>query len=1638
MIKKILLRATSIFLTIVLVLGMMSPALLLWPERANAATTLSAGDIAVLGFNADSTFPNQTWAFVPLVNISSGTVINFTDASFDGSISTGNQFYVNSLNEGHMTWTVPSNISAGTTFIVTNNSGSNATIRDINSNSYAGVSGSVGGSSYGFATTGDQIIVYQGTAGTTVGATFICAFNNGQNSTAYPVNGSWMTTGTATGYQHVSYLPTGLTNGTSAIALTAHAAGSSGIYGFDNMKYNGTTSGTKADLLAAIGNPSNWVGHDSTPYDFSQIGNFTITGSNTAPTASNVSISGTAQVGQTLTGSYDYSDANGDLQGTSTFKWYRFDDAGGTNETEISGATSTTYSLVEADLGKYISFEVTPVALTGTSPGSAAESRRIGAVTANSTYTVTYNGNGNTGGNVPTDSGTYAQGATVTVLGNTGNLVKTGHTFVGWNTAADGNGTDYTVGAIPSTFTMGTADVTLYAKWTENQTPTYTVTYDGNTNTGGSVPTDSGTYAQGATVTVLGNTGNLVKTGHTFAGWNTAVNGSGTDYTVGAIPSTFTMGTADVTLYAKWTLNSYTVTFNKNGGDTDASPGSKTANYGGNVGTLPTAPSKTGYTFAGWNTAANGSGTSFIATTAVTGNITVYAQWTINSYTVTFNKNGGDTEASPGTKTANYGGNVGTLPTAPTRVGHTFAGWNTAADGTGTSFVATTAVTGNITVYAQWTINSYTVTFNKNGGDTEASPGTKTATYGGNVGTLPTALGKTGYTFAGWNTAADGSGSSFVATTAVTGNITVYAQWTLNTYTVTFDKNGGDTETNPGSKTASYGGNVGTLPTEPTKTSSTFAGWNTAADGSGTSFIATTAVTGNITVYAQWTLNSYTVTFDKNGGDTEASPGTKTASYGGNIGTLPAEPTRTGYTFAGWNTAADGTGSTFDAETEVTGNITVYAQWTLNSYTVTFNKNGGDTEANPGTKTANYGGNVGTLPTAPGKTGDTFAGWNTATDGSGTSFAATTAVTGNITVYAQWTINSYTVTFNSNGGSTVDSQSVNYGGHATEPAAPTKTGYTFAGWYTDNTYATPFDFANTAITRDTTVYAKWTANPSNDGGGDSGASSGGTPTVTVKGDVVDNTTGQPVKGITAQVATEANGTKTVTVKSQDAILVKESDGTRTPLSDIAKLGFAAKESTDAKVTLSADGTIQVKNLANGTESKFAVTFDLGNGKTINIGSLAIKVGSSGEVSLTSTLIDPYGIITDPATGKPIAGANVTLYYADTERNKAAGKTPHTIVPLPILDGFEPNNNQNPQSSDAGGAYAFMVFPTTDYYLVATKDGYEPYKSPTISVELDIVKWDFKMNKSITGVNRLAGLNRIDTAIEIAKANYTAKVSSVILATAENYPDALTGSVLAYKLNAPILLVGSSDEDQEKILAYMKSNLDFAGTVYILGGTVAVSSEMEAKVTGSGFKNITRLGGYDRYETAIKIAEYLDVPQGRPVVLVYGENYPDALSISSSAAAIQSPIFLVQKDGISDAVKQEIAKIKPIKVYIIGLQGVISSEVENQVAQITSLDKANIVRIGGVDRFETSLEVAKYFNLSGQNVCVATGNIFPDALAGSVYAANFNAPILLVDGNLSDNAMAYLKTRIITGATIFGGEAVVRKDIEEKLSQIIGK
>ncbi|PCJ51369.1 MAG: hypothetical protein COA79_26465, partial [Planctomycetota bacterium] len=579
------------------------------------------------------------------------------------------------------------------------------------------------------------------------------------------------------------------------------------------------------------------------------------------------------------------------------------------------------------------------------------------------TYTVTYNGNTNTGGSLPTDGNNYLNGATATVLGNSGSIVKTGFSFNGWNTAANGSGTSY---AAASSLTMGSSNVTLYAKW--SALPTYSVTYNGNTNTGGSVPADGNNYLNGATATVLGNSGTLVKTGYSFNGWNTASNGSGTSYVAS---SSLTMGSSNVTLYAKWSaLPTYTVTYNGNtntGGSapTDANNylNGATATVLGNSGSLV----KTGFSFNGWNTASNGSGTSYAASSSLTmgsSNVTLYAKWiALPTYTVTYNGNtntGGSVPTDANNylngATATVLGNSGSL----VKTGFSFVGWNSAANGSGSSYAAASSLTmgsSNVTLYAKWSaLPTYSVTYNgnTNTGGSAPTDGSNylngaTATVLGNSGSLV----KTGFSFVGWNTAANGSGTSYAASSSLTMgslNITLYAKWTaLPTYTVTYNGNtntGGsvpaDANNYLNGATVTILGNSGSL----AKTGYSFNGWNTTANGSGSSYAASSSLTmgsSNVTLYAKWTaLPTYTVTYNGNtniGGSVPTDANNylngATVTVLTNSGTLA----KTGFTFNNWNTAANGSGTSYASSSSLTmgsANVTLYAQWTaLATYTIT-------------------------------------------------------------------------------------------------------------------------------------------------------------------------------------------------------------------------------------------------------------------------------------------------------------------------------------------------------------------------------------------------------------------------------------------------------------------------------------------------------------------------------------------------------------------------------------------------------------------------------------------------------------------------------------------------------------------------------
>ena len=471
------------------------------------------------------------------------------------------------------------------------------------------------------------------------------------------------------------------------------------------------------------------------------------------------------------------------------------------------------------------------------------------------------------------------------------------------------------------------------------------------------------------------------KVGYTFSGW-------------GEIPAT--MPTSDVTVNGTFAINKYTFTFDTDGGSEVAGI---TQDYNSAI-TAPTAPTKTGYTFAGWVPA--------IPETVPAENMSFKAQWTINQYTLTFNADNG-TEAT--VITQDFGTKFET-PAAPTKTGYTFAGWD--------SEVPETIPAENKSFKALWTINQYTFTFDADGGSDVAAI---TQDYGTKIET-PTAPTKTGYTFAGWVPA--------IPETVPAENMSFKAQWTINQYTLTFNADNGTEAT---VITQDFGTKFET-PAAPTKTGYTFAGWD--------SEVPETIPAENKNFKALWTINQYTFSFDSDGGSDVAAI---TQNYGTKIES-PTAPTKTGYTFAGWVPAIP--------ETVPAENKSFKAQWTINQYTLTFDADNG-TEAT--VITQDYGTKFDT-PADPTREGYTFAGWD--------MDIPETIPAEDMRFTAKWIANQYTLTFDSDGGSDVAAITQDYGTKIETPAAPTKTGYTFAGW--DN------EIPETMPAESMSFKAQWTIN----------------------------------------------------------------------------------------------------------------------------------------------------------------------------------------------------------------------------------------------------------------------------------------------------------------------------------------------------------------------------------------------------------------------------------------------------------------------------------------------------------------------------------------------------------------------------------
>ncbi len=629
---------------------------------------------------------------------------------------------------------------------------------------------------------------------------------------------------------------------------------------------------------------------------------------------------------------------------------------------------------------------------------------------ANPTYIITYNSNNATSGTVPVDANTYEAGVTVMLKTNSGNLSRNGYIFKGWNTKNDGTGISFAAGV---TVVMPPFNSVLYADW--QLIPTYTVTYNGNYYTSGSLPVDPARYASLATVVVKGNTGGLTKTDMTFSGWNTQINGTGNQYSAG---STFQMGTSDVVLYAMWTSNpTYTVNYNANGANSGNVPSDPNSYKQGddvtvksNVGGL----AKTGYTFNGWNTNNTGTGNFYAANsqfTMGTSNVSLWAVWKPVSYTVTFDDQSATTHVNPGTITVTYPDTtIKNYPAEPVKTGSTFGGWFTSTNGGGIRFANDTKVTANMTVFANW-IPYYNVSYTGNSNTSGSSPTDTTKYQRGQIAKVlgVNTLKKDGFTFANWNSMYNANGKFYAQNdTLIIGSsaVTLYAAWRA---TITFDGQGATTGPSPSTISIYHPDTLlPSMPTNPTRTGYTFAGWYTAVSG-GTRFTASSKVTGNDTLYARWNIKTYTLAYNGNGSDGGTAPSGGTYDSNTVITAASNTFTREGYSFTGWNTVANGSGTAYAVGANVTINATttLYAQWSVvSTYTVTYDKNGGTGTVPVNSKTYLSGdsfrvaGNTGSLT----KTDSVFAGW-TRVAGSGKVYnSGDTLIVGSsdINLYVRW------------------------------------------------------------------------------------------------------------------------------------------------------------------------------------------------------------------------------------------------------------------------------------------------------------------------------------------------------------------------------------------------------------------------------------------------------------------------------------------------------------------------------------------------------------------------------------------------------------------------------------------------------------
>lgn len=309
--------------------------------------------------------------------------------------------------------------------------------------------------------------------------------------------------------------------------------------------------------------------------------------------------------------------------------------------------------------------------------------------------------------------------------------------------------------------------------------------------------------------------------------------------------------------------------------------------------------------------------------------------------------------------------------------------------------------------------------------------------------------------------------------------------------------------------------------------------------------------------------------------------------------------------------------------------------------------------------------------------------------------------------------------------------------------------------------------------------------------------------------------------------------------------------------------------------------------------------------------------------------------------------------------------------------------------------------------------------------------------------RIYGADRYKTALSIAEQVNSNQVNCVVLAPGNSYANALPASVLAYKNNAPLLLVNYTANGTFEAFDYIKAHLPLAGKVYLVGDKNYIGNDFITKLNSMGYYNIITISGVDMYKTDYLIAKELNVVNNTPFVISSGVNFPDALSISSVASSKGWPILLTDGNTLNNDIKSLISEKLPSTIYITGGPTAIDVSVENQIKSIAP--NAAIKRLGGSDRYETATLISNNFFPSSSNIYIASGADYPDTLAGSVLAAKNNSPIVLIDPNaklsVPDYVVKYLvdfrKSHASKNLIALGGTKVVPDYILTMTNDLVG-